>query len=77
MTRKFPKMYGKNRGGWTDWIYPISKGYLMKCCDCGLVHEMQFSAFVETKQKGKDFEVVTLPWPFRTIFRARRRDKIK
>lgn len=26
--------------GWSEWIHPLP-GYLMKCCDCGLVHEMQ------------------------------------
>jgi hypothetical protein len=26
--------------GWSEWIHPMP-GYLMKCCDCGLVHEMQ------------------------------------
>lgn len=46
----------------------------MKCCDCGLVHEVQFRAFVETKQnkRRKTFEVVDLPWPVRVKFRARR-----
>jgi hypothetical protein len=27
--------------GWSDWIHPLP-GYRMKCCDCGLVHEMEF-----------------------------------
>lgn len=27
--------------GWSDWIHPLP-GYLLQCCDCGLVHEMQF-----------------------------------
>lgn len=26
--------------GWSEWIHPLP-GYLMGCCDCGLVHEMQ------------------------------------
>jgi len=26
--------------GWSEWIHPLP-GYLMQCCDCGLVHEMQ------------------------------------
>lgn len=26
---------------WTDWIHPLP-GYKMACCDCGLVHDMQF-----------------------------------
>lgn len=28
--------------GWTDWIFPRRGGYRMMCCDCGLVHELQF-----------------------------------
>ena len=25
-----------------EWIQPIRKGYRMECCDCGLVHTMDF-----------------------------------
>ena len=25
-----------------EWIRPKKKGYKMMCCDCGLVHRMQF-----------------------------------
>ena len=32
--------------GWTDWQNPIhgigKRNYRLACCDCGLVHEMQF-----------------------------------
>ena len=28
--------------GWSEWIHPLP-GYLMQCCDCGLVHEMQYA----------------------------------
>lgn len=28
--------------GWSDWVHPLP-GYLMGCCDCGLVHEMEFA----------------------------------
>ena len=24
------------------WIQPVRKGYKLSCCDCGLVHEMDF-----------------------------------
>ena len=27
--------------GWSDWIHPLP-GYKMACCDCSLVHNMQF-----------------------------------
>jgi hypothetical protein len=25
-----------------EWVTPVRKGYLMQCCDCGLVHKMDF-----------------------------------
>ena len=31
----------ENEDGWTDWIHPLP-GYKLACCDCGLVHDMQF-----------------------------------
>lgn len=34
-----PMIAGKD--GWSEWIHPLP-GYLMQCCDCGLVHEAQF-----------------------------------
>lgn len=71
--RRYKVMVGR-RGGWCEWVMPIPKGYLMKCCDCGLVHEMQFKAFAETnRRRGGQFEIVDLPWPIRVMFRARRK----
>jgi hypothetical protein len=67
------KHHGGGRGGWSEWVCPApAKNYLFKCCDCGLVHEMQFKAFAETEQKRGAFRVVDLPWPIRAMFRARR-----
>jgi hypothetical protein len=28
--------------GWSKWVQPVEQGYRMSCCDCGLVHEMDF-----------------------------------
>ena len=25
-----------------QWVTPTNKGYLFACCDCGLVHKMDF-----------------------------------
>ena len=25
-----------------EWVYPKMDGYRMMCCDCGLVHEIDF-----------------------------------
>jgi hypothetical protein len=30
------------KDGWSRWVQPIKKGYKMCCCDCGLVHFMDF-----------------------------------
>lgn len=32
----------ENENGWSDWIQPIRRGYKMCCCDCGLVHSLDF-----------------------------------
>ena len=32
----------ENDDGWTDWIHPLP-GYLLQCCDCGLIHRMEFA----------------------------------
>ena len=31
-----------------EWVQPIKNGYKMCCCDCGLVHSMDFKI-----EKGK------------------------
>lgn len=40
MNRKYPQEHERD-DGWTDWLHPLP-GYRMACCDCGLVHEMEF-----------------------------------
>ena len=25
-----------------EWVQPVEEGYKMACCDCGLVHKMDF-----------------------------------
>jgi hypothetical protein len=74
MSERFKTMR-PGRGGWTEWVCPTPESYLMKCCDCGLVHEMQFSAFAEANQKRGNFEIIKLPWPIRAMFRVRRQRK--
>ena len=40
MKRMHPEKERDN--GWTRWVQPVRTGYLMACCDCGLVHRMNF-----------------------------------
>lgn len=35
MTRYKPVQSG-------EWVQPIRKGYRMRCCDCALVHRLDF-----------------------------------
>ena len=25
-----------------EWVQPVRKGYRMQCCDCGLIHRLDF-----------------------------------
>lgn len=36
------KKYSVTIDGWTEWVQPKMELYKMMCCDCGLVHDMQF-----------------------------------
>lgn len=39
------KTYTEQSTGWTEWVQPIPEGYKMACCDCGLVHNLDFRVF--------------------------------
>ena len=41
MARKQYQPEVENDDGWTEWIRPLD-GYKMACCDCDLVHNLQF-----------------------------------
>ena len=55
--------------GWSEWVNPKADGYLMQCCDCGLVHEMQFR--VVRYGDGDECELVQ-DADMQPVFRARR-----
>ena len=40
MTQRKHKEYAVVRAG--QWVQPVRRGYLMACCDCNLVHRMNF-----------------------------------
>lgn len=44
------KQHIAGKGGWSDWDVPIMKGYKLACCDCGLVHDMEFRVLQVTKR---------------------------
>lgn len=39
------KIHRQNADGWTDWVQPVENGYRYRCCDCGLVHLMDFRIY--------------------------------
>jgi len=59
---KFKNNVVEKDGDWTEWVYPNRKLYKMACCDCGLVHDMQFA--LVKRGLGKAI-----------VFRARRNNK--
>lgn len=70
-------MHAVDDDGWTEWIHPLP-GYLMQCCDCGLIHEMEAVVARRKEQTGdgrhnyddvEDADIVVL-------FRMRRRDDL-
>lgn len=54
---------------WSEWVCPDPEQYFMKCCDCGLVHEMQFK--VVKYSEGDECEDFDDPY-VQAVFRARR-----
>lgn len=76
MTRPY-KQHTAGEGGWSEWVSPSRKKlYRMACCDCGLVHELEFSAVeVVTEKRGGWWKGRDLTVPFRVLFRARRNDR--
>lgn len=40
-----------------QWVQPIRKGYKLMCCDCGLVHNMDFRVAESKRGKFAQFRV--------------------
>jgi len=36
------KTHEAGENGYTEWVTPVEVGYKMSCCDCGLVHSLDF-----------------------------------
>ena len=60
---------------WSEWVCPDPKGYLMKCCDCGLVHEAEFGVVrYKSEAEREDCEPVDDP-NLQAVFRMRRSEQ--
>jgi hypothetical protein len=69
LPQDFIKHDVENEDDWSEWVNPHSEQYFMKCCDCGLVHEMQFK--VAKYSEGDECEFVA-DANLQAVFRARR-----
>lgn len=60
---------------WSEWVCPDPKSYLMKCCDCGLVHEAEFKVVrYKSETECEDCEPVDDP-NLQAVFRMRRSEQ--
>jgi hypothetical protein len=65
----------ENAYDWSEWVCPDPKGYLMKCCDCGLVHEVEFKVVrYKSEAEREDCEPVDDP-NVQAVFRMRRSEQ--
>ena len=70
------KTHEAGEGGWSEWVYPTMTGYRMICCDCGLAHEMEFTALRVIVMDGEAWEGEELPTgDYRVQFRVRRHNR--
>ena len=65
-----------------EWEYPVMKGYKMACCDCGLVHNIDFEVikqrkiFKSFKNGTQDSEAIIVSNPaYKVRLRAFRNNK--
>jgi hypothetical protein len=60
--------------GFSRWVNPNMDNYMLSCCDCGLVHEMEFRAFKRgpVRKDGSYTLQVLRPSEYGVRFRARR-----
>lgn len=64
------------KNGWSRWVTPVMRKYLLVCCDCDLVHEIEFTAIkVRSNWTRGRFVADRLPLKkYRVEFRVRRRN---
>ena len=61
--------------GWCDWVCPKPRGYLMQCCDCELIHEVDFRVVRYESEDSEVYEIVDAP-NLQAQMRLRRRDDL-
>lgn len=61
--------YPKKQNG--EWVQPVMTGYRMACCDCGLVHKMNFKVI----KWGRGHKVIFQAFRDNRATAAKRRSK--
>ena len=61
--------------GWCNWVCPKPQGYLMQCCDCELIHEVDYRVVRYESEDSEVYEVVDDP-NLQAQMRLRRRDDL-
>lgn len=71
------KQLEEQENGWCETQYPIMRGYKMSCCDCELVHDMEFDVVEITKfNKDGTFRIKTRRGKkWRVAMRAKRNNR--
>lgn len=65
MSRKYPSV----KDG--QWVAPVKRGYRMRCCDCGLVHVIDFDHI----PRGRGRKIIFRAWRDERATAASRRKK--
>jgi hypothetical protein len=61
--------------GFCEWVTPKPLGYLMQCCDCGLIHEVETRVAKFDPRPSEYFEVIADP-DVQAQWRMKRRDDL-
>lgn len=74
---RFKRHCEDNPGGWSDEVAPVMSRYRAACCDCDLVHDVQFR-IVKVTERFEDgswtYEDIDDP-DYRVMLRARRNNR--
>jgi len=61
--------------GFCEWVCPVPIGYLMQCCDCGLIHEVETRVVKYDPRPSENF--ITMDDPdLQVQLRMKRRDDL-
>lgn len=74
---KFKKVTTEKNNGWSKWENPVMTNYQMACCDCGLVHTINFQVveLISVDKKGKQLVKALPKNKYKVMMKAKRNVK--